>query len=83
MKTCLSLLSGFVIFICHGDSKKQDYVHCINVSKAGRYPVYVGLWEHTELVHSIHVSSVVFFDRLMFSCGLIDCVLLAGSVRRL
>lgn len=48
---CLTLLFGFVIFIYHGNSNKQDYVHFINVvSKVGTYPVCVGLCECTEPV---------------------------------
>lgn len=62
MKLCFTLLCGLVIFICHGDSNKQDYVHCINVGKTGRCAracaqVYM------------HVCTVVFFDRKMLSCG--------------
>lgn len=45
---CLTLLFGFVIFIYHGNSNKQDFINV--VSKVGTYPVCVGLCECTEPV---------------------------------
>lgn len=59
MKLYLTLLCGLVIFKWHGDSNKQDYVHCINVSKAGRYPVCVGLCGYTQPVHKYTCMRVV------------------------